>query len=217
MSISTRNTKPTPMSICTRNSRFPQKQLYNVQSKPDEVIEQEFEYSEPEYSEEKNISIPEEYEDIYEKDERSIGNLRNLDLNSVKIKSKLPYIYLPKINCLIPISKSIKSNIEINFSERIRVKSISETEISAPQIENAKFKLTKNIRTSHMNSAEKCEILKLCSKFKNIFYNENWDFSFSNTVKHKIRTKDDEPVHVKSFRHPHSMKTIIQKQIQKLR
>lgn len=118
--------------------------------------------------------------------------------------------------CLIPISKSTKENIQINFSERIPVQSISETEIGAPQIENTKFKLAKIIRTTHMNSEEKREILKLCSKFKNIFYNENCDLSFSNTVKHKIRTKDDEPVHVKSFRHPHSMKTIIQEQIQKL-
>lgn len=118
--------------------------------------------------------------------------------------------------CFIPTSKPNQNNIEINFSERIPVTSLLETEISTPPLESQNFRIAKNIRTSHMNSEEKREILKLCSKFKNIFYNENSDLSFSNNVKHKIRTKDEEPVYVKSFRHPHHMKKIIQEQIQKL-
>lgn len=155
--------------------------------------------------------------------------------NSIKIPVSLENgdVLLPEINftqfstpeciaqanngfCSIPISESIENDVEINFSERIPVKSIFETEITTPSLTNQNFKLAKNIQTSHMNSEEKKEILKLCSRFKNIFYDGNFDLSFSNTVKHKIRTKDEEPVYVKSFRHPHHMKKIIQEQIQKL-
>ncbi|POS82905.1 hypothetical protein EPUL_005149 [Erysiphe pulchra] len=117
--------------------------------------------------------------------------------------------------CVLPVAQSMK-NICVNFSERIPVIPLQEAEISNPSFDNNQFKLTNHIRTSHMNSEEKREILKLCHKFKNIFYHENSDLSFTNVVKHKIRTTDDRPVYVKSFRHPHAMKEIIQDQIQKL-
>jgi hypothetical protein len=72
------------------------------------------------------------------------------------------------------------------------------------------------IRTSHLNPEEKDEILRLCSQFKDIFYNENSNLSFTNAVKHKIRTTDEEPIYCKSYRYPHHLKVEIQSQIQKL-
>lgn len=58
----------------------------------------------------------------------------------------------------------------------------------------------KVIRTAHLNPEEKDKILKLCKKFKSIFYNENCELKFTNAVKHKIRTTDEEPVYCKSYR-----------------
>lgn len=68
------------------------------------------------------------------------------------------------------------------------------------------------IRTTHLNPEEKREILDLCKKFKSI----NCDLSFTNAVKHKIRTTDEDPVYCKSYRYPYHLKTEIQTQIQKL-
>ena len=47
-------------------------------------------------------------------------------------------------------------------------------------------------------------------------YHENCDLTFTSQTKHIIRTKDDRPVYVKSYRHPPSMNQEIQAQIQKL-
>lgn len=118
--------------------------------------------------------------------------------------------------CHLPMPLD-KNNVEINFNERINVVPFEfQAEIINPQKNNNPIKLSNNIRTSHLNSEEKAKILNLCQKFKDIFHSENSDLTFTNAVKHKIRTKDEEPVYVKSFRHPHAMKTEIQNQIQKL-
>lgn len=116
--------------------------------------------------------------------------------------------------CIFPVDK--QNNLEINFSERIEVTPLLEHEICNPPKNSQNFKLLDHIRLSHLNNEERNKIVKLCMQFKDIFYNENSDLTFSNTVKHEIRTKDEEPVYVKSFRHPHSMKLEIQKQIEKL-
>ena len=52
-----------------------------------------------------------------------------------------------------------------------------------------------------------------------LFYatgNSREGLPFSNTVKHKIRTRDEEPVYVKSFSYPHHRPQEIQNQIKKL-
>lgn len=67
-----------------------------------------------------------------------------------------------------------------------------------------------------MNTEEKLKILELCRQYRNIFYDENSDLTFTNAVKHKIRTVDEEPVYSKSYRYPYHLKTEIQSQIQKL-
>ena len=114
--------------------------------------------------------------------------------------------------CRMPID----NQIEVNFTKRIPVTPLCETEILEPPRISEKPNFSEIIRTSHLNPEERKLILQICKKFNDIFYSEGCDFSFSNAVKHHIRTSDDEPVFVRSFRHPHSMKDEIQKQIQKL-
>lgn len=73
-------------------------------------------------------------------------------------------------------------------------------------MKNNQLNIHEVIRTQHLNTEEKTEITKLCKTFRDIFYNKNCDLTFTNAVKHKIRTKDEEPVYVRSFRHPQSKK-----------
>lgn len=49
-----------------------------------------------------------------------------------------------------------------------------------------------------------------------MFYNEECDLTFTNAVKHNIRTTDSDPVYVKPLRHPYELKKEIQLQIDKL-
>ena len=56
----------------------------------------------------------------------------------------------------------------------------------------------------------------MCHKYKDVFYSDDCNLTFTNAVKHHIRTTDETPVYTKPFRHPHSMKEEIQIQVQKL-
>lgn len=114
--------------------------------------------------------------------------------------------------CIFPIEK----DIEVHFSERVQVAPLVQNEIRDPPRTLHRPKIGVMIRTSHLNSEERKTILELCNKYYDVFYDEASDLSFSNAVKHQIRTVDDQPVYVKSFRHPHAMKDEIQKQVQKL-
>lgn len=58
-------------------------------------------------------------------------------------------------------------------------------------------------RTEHLNSGEKKLLFKICKNYNDIFYKEGTDLSFTNEVKHRIRTVDDIPIHVKSNRYPY--------------
>ena len=71
------------------------------------------------------------------------------------------------------------------------------------------------IRTDHMNE-EESKITSLYQKYKDCFYKENKKLSTTSAVTHNIRTKDDHPIYVKSFRYPHHLKEEIHTQIRKL-
>lgn len=117
--------------------------------------------------------------------------------------------------CTIPMEKAVDT--EVHFSERISVRPLIYDDISSPPTTNdQQINIPDVVRTEHLNTEEKEKIIKLCKSYNDIFYNENSNLSFSNAVKHEIRTKDEEPVFVKSFRHPHAMKQEIQNQIRKL-
>lgn len=69
------------------------------------------------------------------------------------------------------------------------------------------------IRTDHMNNEEMTQILKLCQKYADIFHQENTPLTFTNQVKHQIKTKDEIPVYTRSYRYPYVHKTEVHKQI----
>lgn len=104
--------------------------------------------------------------------------------------------------CNVPVEQA--ASAEINLSERIQVTPLVHEEITEPpKLINNSLNLANVIRIEHLNVIEEREkLIELCSKFKDVFYDENCDLSFTNAVKHEIRTKDDTPVHVKSYRHP---------------
>lgn len=134
-------------------------------------------------------------------------------------KSKNFYIpesiaYAQNGMCEIPFEED--RQIEVCFHEQINVEPLINVELQNPKTVSKEFDVTNIIRTNHLNPEEKSAILDVCKSFKSIFYNENCDLTFTNAVKHKIRTVDDEPVYCKSYRYPYHLKTEIQNQIQKL-
>lgn len=178
----------------------------------------------------RNIKIPFLYEFISKK----IKPYNSVSANFVKIPVSIENgdVILPEtqLNCEIVLPESIvkaengfcivplekKTTVEINFQKRIDVTPLNESEIISPPKIKSKINFFNSLRTDHLNTEEKDEVIKLCKEFTDIFYNESSNLSFSNAVKHKIRTLDDEPVYTKPFRHPYMMRTEIQNQVQKL-
>nr|CAI5868931.1 unnamed protein product [Callosobruchus analis] len=72
------------------------------------------------------------------------------------------------------------------------------------------------LRIDHLNFEEKSELYKLVKEFSSIFHTENEPLTFSNTVKHEIRTTDDIPIHTKSYRYPYVHKQEVTRQINKM-
>lgn len=72
------------------------------------------------------------------------------------------------------------------------------------------------IRTNHMNADEREAIIKICEKYSDVFHKEDEILTFTNQVKHDIKTKDEIPVHTRSYRFPYCHKTEVKTQIDKM-
>lgn len=72
------------------------------------------------------------------------------------------------------------------------------------------------IRTEHMNDEEKTAVLKLINQFPDIFHHNEEKLSFTNKIRHEIKTTDEIPVHVKSYRFPHCHKEEVRNQVNKM-
>lgn len=118
--------------------------------------------------------------------------------------------------CIVPI-QNLSKEIDINFHHRIDVEPLTNFELSLnPGTNKEKFDVSKAIRIDHLNLEEQAEIIALCRNYHDIFYDDKCDLSFTNAIKHSIRTTDEEPVFSKSYRYPYHLKNEIQIQIQKL-
>lgn len=72
------------------------------------------------------------------------------------------------------------------------------------------------LRTDHLNEEEKCNLESLCSQYADVFYLENEPLTFTNKIKHSIKTTDEIPVYTKSYRYPFIHRQEVQEQINKM-
>lgn len=72
------------------------------------------------------------------------------------------------------------------------------------------------LRLSHLNSEERSSILTLCNQFQDIFFQNDQNLSFTNQVKHQIKTSDDVPIYSKSYRYPYIHKNEVERQISEM-
>lgn len=112
-------------------------------------------------------------------------------------------IYNPTRNDIIfSIDKPIQAelnNTEYKHTERM--------------IEREKDVLSR-LRTSHLNEEERINLETLCGRYADIFYLEGETLTFSNTIKHSIKTTDEIPVYTKSYRYPFIHRQEVREQIQ---
>lgn len=72
------------------------------------------------------------------------------------------------------------------------------------------------LRLDHLSSEERKAIRDLCIEYKDIFYCEDLPLSFTNQVKHHIRTTSDNPIYIKPYRQAPAQAEEIKNQVEKL-
>lgn len=72
------------------------------------------------------------------------------------------------------------------------------------------------LRLEHTNEEERDSIFKLCHEYRDIFYCDKIPLSFTNQVKHTIRTVNENPIYIRPYRHPHYQNEEIQNQVDSL-
>lgn len=72
------------------------------------------------------------------------------------------------------------------------------------------------LRLDHMNEEERAMIERLCREYKDIFYCDKIPLSFTNEVKHRIRTKNEDPINIKAHRLPPVQTQEIKMQVEKM-
>lgn len=72
------------------------------------------------------------------------------------------------------------------------------------------------LRLEHTNIEERDKIMRLCHEYRDIFYCDEIPLSFTNQVKHKIRTKNEDPIFVKPYRQAPAQADEINRQVDKL-
>lgn len=72
------------------------------------------------------------------------------------------------------------------------------------------------LRTDHLNAEERANLESLCSQYADVFYIEGEPLTFTNKIKHSIRTTDEVPIYTKSYRYPFVHKQEVSDQIKKM-
>ena len=85
-----------------------------------------------------------------------------------------------------------------------------------PKYKDNKTNILNQIRTDHMNNEEREAILKVISEFSDLFHSTDSQLTFTNKIKHEIKTTDEIPVHTKTYRFPFCHKEEVNKQINKM-
>lgn len=74
----------------------------------------------------------------------------------------------------------------------------------------------KSIRMNHLNVEERKALINLGKNFEDIFFKEGETLTFSNQIKHRVKTSDDIPIFTKSYRYPYIHKEEVRCQIDKM-
>lgn len=63
---------------------------------------------------------------------------------------------------------------------------------------------------------KKKNLLKVIAAYENVFYVKGQQLPFTDAIKHRISTRDDVPIHTKSYRYPFCHRDEVQRQISKI-
>lgn len=117
---------------------------------------------------------------------------------------------LKKLNAIISLKDH--SLILPNYKFRIfyRQTTPNYCNVEDQQIDLSKF------RTDHLNIEERDALTKLIYEYSEIFQQDELPLTFTNRIKHHIKTTDEHPIYTKSYRYPEIHRQEVRGQIDKM-
>lgn len=79
-----------------------------------------------------------------------------------------------------------------------------------------KKELLEQLRLDHLNAEEKQKLVKVIANHNDVFFIKGEKLSFTSAIKHSIKTKDELPIHTKSYRYPFCHREEVRRQISDL-
>lgn len=90
------------------------------------------------------------------------------------------------------------------------------TDNNSVEIDNLLKENLERLRIDHTNEEERKKILELCLEYRDIFHCDQIPLSFTNEIKHFIRTKHEDPIYVKPYRQSPAEAEEIKNQVEQL-
>lgn len=83
-------------------------------------------------------------------------------------------------------------------------------------IPNSNEEIVNQVNTNQLNNEEKYEIENLLSHYKDLFYVEGENLTFTHEIKHEIRLTQENPIYSKIYRYPLVHEKEIEKQVNEM-
>jgi len=122
-------------------------------------------------------------------------------IGHLEIQESLVKVINSETHCLIRNPKDLPCKFSINKKITVEPYNKNESNFHSFNYNKIKFDLSK-IRTNHMNHEERNSILKLIKNYSDLFHLKDEPLTFTNKVKHIIRTTDEIPIYAKTYRYP---------------
>lgn len=116
----------------------------------------------------------------------------------------------------IEITNPTKHDVVFSMDRPVSAELFNEQCATIHQSSNRVSEVLSRLRTDHLNPEERANLESLCAQYADVFYIDGEPLTFTNQVKHSIRTTDELPVYTKTYRYPFVHRQEVQDQITKM-
>lgn len=114
----------------------------------------------------------------------------------------------------VEISNPTDRDVTLTLTEPICAQVFSEGTLSVPKPSDRTDRVLSRVRTNHLNEEECANLTALVKQYADVFYLEDEKLTFTNRIKHQIKTIDETPVFSKTYRYPYAHREEVKTQIQ---
>lgn len=119
---------------------------------------------------------------------------------------------------MLEVNNTLPRDIIFSLTEPVRAE-VFNCETKCKRTESSYDRVNhvlSRLRTEHLNTEETINLQNLCAEYADIFYVEDEPLTFTNKIKHSIKTTDEVPIHAKTYRYPYVHRQEVQTQIEKM-